>query len=119
MLDTDYDVHYHTIDAARAFSDSHATRISEIEHPGEADERGMPPGKGGGFLWRLDSYWRFVDTGRGVYVQCEAISLTRDIPAGLDWLIGPFVESIPKESLEFTLRSTRGAVARRSSHEAK
>jgi hypothetical protein len=45
-----------------------------------------------------------------VYVQCEAISLSRDIPAGLGWLIAPFIESIPRESLEFTLRSTRAAV---------
>jgi hypothetical protein len=43
-------------------------------------------------------------------VQCEAISLSRDIPAGLGWLISPFIESIPRESLEFTLRSTRAAV---------
>jgi hypothetical protein len=67
-------------------------------------------------LWRLDSYWRFSDTGHGVYVQCEAISLTRDVPAGLGWLIGPFIESIPKESLEFTLQSTRAAVQRAGLH---
>jgi hypothetical protein len=112
VLDTDYDVHYHPIDATHAFSDSHATRISQVEHYGEVSEQELPPGKDGGFLWRLDSYWRYVDTGRGVYVQCEAISLTRDIPTGLNWLIAPFVESIPKESLEFTLQSTRDAVTR-------
>jgi len=112
VLDADYDIHYHTLDAARAFSDSHATHIAEVEYAGEPGERQMPPGKGGGYLWRLDTYWRFVESGHGVYVQCEAISLTRDIPTGLPWLIGPFVESIPKESLEFTLRSTRNAVTR-------
>jgi hypothetical protein len=116
VLDTDYDVRYHTMDAAHAFSDSHATRISQVEHAGETGERQMPPGNDGGFLWRLDSYWRFADAGRGVYVQCEAVSLTRDIPTGLHWLIGPFVESIPKESLEFTLQSTRDAVLRGSVH---
>jgi len=116
VLDTDYDVHYHAMDAARAFSDSHATRIAQIEHPGEPGERQLTPGKDGGFLWRLDSYWRFLDTGRGVYVQCEAVSLTRDIPTGLHWLVGPFIESIPRESLEFTLQSTRNAVVAKASH---
>lgn len=115
VLDTDYDVHYHTIDAARAFSESHATRITEVEHPGEAGELELPPGNDGGYLWRLDSYWRFADAGHGVYVQCEAVSLTRDIPTGLNWLIGPFVESIPRESLAFTLESTRDAVLQRNS----
>ena len=56
----------------------------------------MPPGNDNGFLWRLNSYWRFLEKDNGVYVQCEAISLTRDVPTGLNWLIGPFIESIPK-----------------------
>jgi len=112
VLDTDYDVHYHLLDSSHAFSDSHATRIVEVQHHDESDERQLPPGRDGGFLWRLDSYWRFADTGSGVYVQCEAVSLTRDIPTGLNWLVGPFVESIPRESLQFTLQSTRDAVER-------
>jgi hypothetical protein len=110
VLDTEYEVHYEQIDAVRAQSRSYSTRIAEVAHAGEPDERQIPPGKNDGYLWRLNSYWRFYETGRGVYVQCEAVSLTRDIPAGLGWLIAPFIESIPRESLEFTLRSTRAAV---------
>lgn len=116
VLDTDYDVQYHAMDAVHAFSDSHSTRIAQVEHPDEPDERQMPPGKDGGFLWRLDSYWRFFAVASGVYVQCEAVSLTRDIPTGLHWLVGPFIESIPRESLEFTLQSTRNALAARGLH---
>jgi hypothetical protein len=112
VLDTEYDVHYRQLDARRAIGDSYSTHIVEVEHPGEPNERQLPPGNDGGYLWRLNSYWRFSEKDRGVYVQCEAISLTRDIPNGLNWLIGPFVESIPKESLEFTLQSTRAAVLR-------
>jgi hypothetical protein len=110
VLDTEYEVHYEQLDAVRAQSRSYSTRIAEVVHPGESSERQMPPGKDNGFLWRLDSYWRFFESGHGVYVQCEAVSLTRDIPTGLGWLIAPFIESVPKESLEFTLRSTRTAV---------
>jgi hypothetical protein len=110
VLDTEYEVHYEHLGAARAQSRSYSTRIAEVAHPGESSERQTPPGKDNGFLWRLNSYWRFFETGGGVYVQCEAVSLTRDIPTGLNWLIAPFIESIPKESLEFTLRSIRTAV---------
>lgn len=46
----------------------------------------------------------------GVYLQNEVVTLTRNIPTGLGWLIGPFITSIPKESLEFTMRCTRKAV---------
>jgi len=116
MLDTDYGVHRHSLDAAHAYSNSLSTRIAQVENAGGPDEHELPPGKDGGFLWRLNSYWRYFDSGRGVYVQCEAISLTRDIPAGLNWLIGSFVESVPKESLEFTLHSTSSAVLHAGPH---
>jgi hypothetical protein len=112
VLETDYNVHRHSLDAAHAFSDSISTRIAQVENAGSPGQYELPPGKDGGYLWRLNSYWRFFDSGSGVYVQCEAISLTRDIPAGLSWLVGSFVESIPRESLDFTLLSTRAAVLR-------
>ena len=112
VLDTEYAVHYHSLDTTRAFSESYSTRIAEINHPDEPEERAAPEGRGEGFMWRLDSYWRFAERDGGVYVQCEAISLTRDIPIGLNWVIAPFIESIPRESLEFTLLSTRSAVLR-------
>jgi len=110
VFDTEHQVRYHTLDATRAYSESRSTRIAELKDPGEAGERALPPGEGRGFLWRLYSYWRFYETQEGVYVQCEAVSLSRDIPTGLGWLIGRFVRSVPRESLEFTLRSTRAAV---------
>jgi hypothetical protein len=116
ILDADYDVHRHFLDAMHAYSNSYSTRIAQVEDAGEPDEHELPPGKDGGYMWRLNSYWRYFDSGGGVYVQCEAVSLTRDIPTGLNWLVGSFVESVPKESLEFTLQSTRAAVLRGGSH---
>lgn len=119
VLDTEYSVHYQQLDATRAFSDSYSTRIAEVMHPGEPNEQAMPRGRDDGFLWRLNSYWRFSEATHGVYIQCEAISLTRDIPTGLDWLIAPFIESIPKQSLEFTLQSTRSAVLHGALHDSQ
>ena len=49
----------------------------------------------------------------GTYVECEAISLTRDVPWGLRWLIEPIVRTLPRESLTNTLRATRNGVSRR------
>ena len=112
LFRSQFDVHHHVLDSRREYSDSISTRIAQVENAGQPNEHELPPGQDGGYLWRLNSYWRYLDSGRGVYVQCEAISLTRDIPAGLGWLIGPMVESVPRESLEFTLQSTREAVLR-------
>jgi hypothetical protein len=37
----------------------------------------------------------------------------RDIPTGLGWLVGPYLTSVPRESLTFRLATTRSAVLRR------
>ena len=112
VLDTDYDVHYYPLDAARCHSRAYSTRIVEVENRGQPDERETTPGNDRGFLWRLNSYWRFQERDGGVYVECEAISLTRDIPVGLAWLIQPIIETLPRESLANTLRTTRAALAK-------
>ena len=87
-----------------------STRIAEVENPGQPDGPEKPVGNDSGYLWRLYSYWRFYEHDGGVYIQLEAISLTRGIPAGLGWLIRPFITSIPQESLTFTLTHTRDAL---------
>jgi hypothetical protein len=110
VLDTEYDVHYARIDDAHQYSVSRSTRVTEIADPGTPTEH--PVTQDHGFMWRLNSYWAFEQVNDGVLVECEAISLTRDVPTGLGWLIGPFVHSIPKESLQFTLNATRVAVAK-------
>jgi hypothetical protein len=119
VLDTEHDVHYFRDSESRAHSRSSATRIAQVENAGNSDEREKAPGDDDGFLWRMETWWRMVEGDGGVYVQSEVVSLTRDIPTGLGWMIGPFVTSIPKESLTFTLDATRAAVKRRASVEAK
>jgi hypothetical protein len=110
ILDTDYDVRYFPLDGGRCYSRAYSTRIAEVENAGKRDERVLPPGHDNGFLWRLYSYWRFQERDGGVYVECEAISLTRGIPAGLGWLIEPIVTTLPRESLANTLLETRAAL---------
>ena len=110
VLNTEHDVHYFHDAPGRAHSRSTAVRIAEVENPGKSDEREKQPGDDGGYLWRMETWWRMEERDGGVYVQSEAASLTRDIPTGLGWLVGPFVTSIPKETLVFTLDATRKAV---------
>jgi hypothetical protein len=110
ILDTEYDIHYIHLDAGRAASRSYSTRITEVQNAGKADESEKLPGLDSGFMWKLNSYWKFLERDGGVYVQLEAISLTRDIPTGLGWMVRPFVTSIPQESVNFTLSRTREAL---------
>ncbi|HUR33422.1 MAG TPA: hypothetical protein VM032_06475 [Vicinamibacterales bacterium] len=95
----------------RAFSRIVSTRMAEIDDAGTPSEKEKPIGHDSGYLWRLNSYWRFAERDGGTYLQCESVSLTRGIPVGFGWLVGPFVTSLPRESLEFTLETTRRALA--------
>jgi hypothetical protein len=115
VFDTEHQVHYTLVDSTRARSRSRSTRIQEVDDAGKPDERLEPVGHDHGFLWRMNTYWRFEQGNGGTYVECESVSLTRDIPAGLGWLIGPYVTSVPRESLTFTLAATRAAVLQRIS----
>jgi len=110
VLDTEHEVHYTLVDSTHAWSRSRTTRIQEVDDAGEPDEHLEPAGHDRGFLWRMNTYWRFEERDGGTYVECQSISLTRDIPTGLGWLIGPYVTSVPRESLTFTLATTRSAV---------
>jgi len=94
----------------RVSSSIRSTRIAEVDNAGEPGEREKPVGRDGGYLWRLNTYWRFLERGGGTYVECESITLTRDIPMGLGWIVGPFVTSIPRDTLTFTLETTRRAL---------
>ena len=110
VLNTEHDVRYFRDSPTREHSRSSAVRIREVANPGTKEEKEKSPDEENGFLWQMETWWRMEERDGGVYVQNEAVTLTRDIPAGLGWLIGPFVTSIPKETLEFTMNATREAV---------
>ena len=118
VLDTEYEIQYLVMDSSHAASVSHSTRITEIENADSPQEHATSKNNHG-FLWRLNSYWRFYQADGGVYIQCNAISLTRDIPIGLGWLAGPFIENVPRESLDFTLTATREALLKKFPSESK
>ena len=112
VMDTTYDISYGRLDAQHGFSISRSTQINEIDSLGTASERVLNANEEHGFLWRLNTYWSYEERDSGLYMQIESVSLTRSIPTGLGWAVRPFVESVPRESLEFTLRSTCNALRR-------
>jgi hypothetical protein len=112
VLDTTYDITFGRLDAQHGYSLSRSTRISEIDSPGSPEEHALSNEDEHGFLWRLNTYWTYEERDGGLYLQIESVSLTRSVPTGLNWVVQPFIEKIPRESLEFTLRSTCNALRR-------
>jgi hypothetical protein len=110
VMDTTYDIIYGRLDPTHGYSMSRSTNVTEIGDAGTEKEHALAPDQEHGFLWRLNTYWSYEERDGGLYMQIESISLTRGIPTGLGWVVEPFVESVPRESLEFTLRNTRKAL---------
>jgi putative flippase GtrA len=107
VYDTEYDVEYKRIGANRAYSNSISTKVVEIENAGTPRERALPEGDDHGYMWRLNSYWRYQEVDGGVLVEVESLTLSRDLPAIIGPLIRPIVNSTAKESMSRTLASVR------------
>jgi hypothetical protein len=110
-IEGQYEAHDFAVDERRGFSVTTATRLQEIERYGRSDEHRLPPDRGNGFIWRLHSIVRYEERDGGLYLEMEAIALTRDIPASLRWVVKPVVNHLSTDSLATSLRETRDAVS--------
>lgn len=110
VLDVQEDETYASVGKGRWICRAYAKDIREVEHAGSPNEKILPLGEGQGFLWRLYGYWSLDPRKGGVLVECRTLSLSRNVPAGLTWLVRPFIQSFPRDSLAATLRDTRAAV---------
>jgi putative flippase GtrA len=108
---TVHEVEYRAHGPGRASSRSVATRIAEVVNAGEEDEHERPPGVDRGFLWGLNSYWRYQAVSGGVIVELESLTLSRGVPWGVGAVVRPVVDQVARESLTRTLVSLRARFA--------
>jgi hypothetical protein len=111
VYNTEHEVVFAGHGSRRATSTSTATKIAEVMAPDTTDERELPPGEDRGFLWRLRSHWRYEEVDGGVIAECESLSLSRDVPSVVRYLVNPLIESTARESMERTLLSLRSRFA--------
>lgn len=109
-MNTEHEAVFSHAQPDRAWSRIHSTRVAEVADAGTPDERELRPGEERGFMWRLNSYWRFLGRDGGTYIQCESVTLSTDIPWAFRLFIGPFVTAVPRDTLTFTLERTRSAL---------
>lgn len=109
-LDTDYLASQFRVDDQRRYTITRTTRIQEIAEYGGTTQHALPEDQGTGLIWRLFGVTRFEERDGGVYVEVEAIALSRDIPASLRWLVEPIVRRTARAALRNSLQQTREAV---------
>jgi hypothetical protein len=106
----EYETRFVQVDGKRWYSISKSTRLQSIENFGQPDMRELPPDQGPGYVWRLFTFTKFEESDGGVFIEVEAIGLSRDVPMLVRWLVDPIVEHLPRNSLQATLDETRNAV---------
>jgi hypothetical protein len=104
---TEHEVTYRSHGDRRASSRSVATRIRQIDEAGSPRERELNPEDDSGYLYRLQSYWRFEERDSGTFVECESVSLSRSAPPATGWFVDRLIDSVPRESLENALGPIR------------
>jgi hypothetical protein len=110
VLNTEHQARLSRLNQGRYFIRVASTRIAEVADFGKPDERELPVGEDHGFMWRLNTYWFIEPQPDGVFVECQSLTLTRGIPFGLSWLIRPFINGIPRDSLKELVEGTRKAL---------
>jgi hypothetical protein len=105
--DTEHKVDYRRLGSTRAASRSVSTKIVEIDGAGTPGERALQAGEDRGFLWRMNSYWRYERVKDGIIVELESVTLSRAIPLGLGVIVKPIIDRIARESLNRTLDNLR------------
>ncbi len=109
-LDTEYQACYLQLDELRWYGTAHSTRVQEIRHYGRPDEQELPPNQGSGYIWRLYSIARFEERDGGVYIELEAIALSRDVPVAVRWVVDPIVRRVSRNTLLISLQQMEEAV---------
>jgi hypothetical protein len=119
MLDADYQSTNVRLDDRHFYSVSRSTRVQEVDDYGRPSQHRVPEGQGGGYIWKLFSIARLAQGDGGVYIEFEAIALSRDIPAAVRFVVDPVVRSASRNALLTSLKQTEEAVCGRSVDVAK
>ena len=110
VLEGRFESHCSRLDGRRRYCISYSTRVQEIKDYGQPNQHKLPIGEGHGYIWRLYSLTKFEERDGGVYIEVEAIALSRDISALVRWFTKRVVERVSRDSMSTILQRTREAV---------
>ena len=109
-FDGEFTTTYADAGTGRAYSVSSARRLRQVQNYGSRGQAELEPYASKAYLWSLSTISRYWERDGGVYVELEAMGLSRDIPAGLRWIVDPFVRKAAEDALIADLQQTRRAV---------
>jgi len=103
VFDLDLRVVYQTAGPGRLAIESRSKSAVEVS---DASAPVGSAAKDQGLLWALNHYWRILQMDGGLYVECEALVLSRQTPVLLGWIARPVIAKEARGSLIKTVRAT-------------
>jgi hypothetical protein len=110
-LDVTSRVEYHYPGDREVYSIATSDEIREIRDAGTANERSLPAGHDSGYLWRAATFNNLTARDGGVFVETEALGLSRRFPHFLALFIEPIARRLGRASVERSLGEFSQAVA--------
>ncbi len=101
-----YDTHYRRIDENRWMSKSTTASVREMQDVKDPGRGYFPEGDDHGFVWRTNTYWFVRQSGGGIDVEVNSVTLSRPNITGFGW----FGSKRSHDAVEKMLRDTRTAV---------
>lgn len=98
------------IDEHRLWGYSVISHIREVAQFATREQHTLPEDEGLGLIWRIASFTRLEESDGGVYVELEALALSRDIPAAFRLIVTPIVRRVSRDSLATSLHQTKVAI---------
>jgi hypothetical protein len=89
-------------DPSHVLIESKSESVREV--PSEQSPRGTPA-RDRGLIWALDDYWRLAEGDGGVYIECEALVLSRQVPAVIRWIAVGMIARASQRMLAGTLKA--------------
>jgi hypothetical protein len=107
VVNSEHDARFTREAPNRASSRIYSTRVAEVESPGRLGARKAGRQRSAAICGGSTRTGACSNGMAAHTCNANRYRSRRDIPLGFAWLIRPFVTSIPRESLEFTLTTTR------------
>jgi hypothetical protein len=104
VLQVQSTIRFTRVSVTRAYSESNADEIRQVENAGRPDEYLLAAGQDSGYLWRGNVLTSFVAVPGGVAIETQTIGLSRRFPPLLGWFFAPIAKRIGRKSVETTLQ---------------
>jgi hypothetical protein len=98
VFDVFLDIRHHRIAPSRLSIESRSTGITDVTKSVQQDR---------GLLWALNHSWRLEEKDGGLYIECEALVLSRRPPSAIRFLVDRFIAQAARKTLVDTLTATR------------